>query len=62
MLGFRAEEGILQAPSKENGQLVLKKLECPNGFQSRAFKDSARGDSHRMCDQPVDFSDWLVMR
>ena len=31
-----------KAPSKENGQLVLKRPECPEGFQGRVFKDSVR--------------------
>ena len=31
-----------RAPSKENGQLVLKRPELPNGFQGRGFKGSVR--------------------
>ena len=31
-----------RAPSKENGQLVLKRPKLPNGFQGRGFKYSVR--------------------
>ena len=29
-------------PSKENGQLMLRRPKLPNGFQGRVFKDSVR--------------------
>ena len=29
-------------PSKENGQLMLKRSELPDGFQGRVFKDRVR--------------------
>ena len=35
---FRAEEGLLQGLSKENGQVVLKRPELPNDFQGTVFK------------------------
>ena len=31
---------LLQAPSKENGQLMLKRPELHDGFQGSLFKDS----------------------
>ena len=31
-----------RAPSRENGQLMLKKPEYPDGFQGRGFKGNVR--------------------
>ena len=33
---------FIAGPSKENGQLILKRPEPPDGFQERLFKDSVR--------------------
>lgn len=35
---FRAEEGLLQGLSKENGHVIPKISELPNNFQGRLFK------------------------
>ena len=43
-----------RAPRKENGQLMLKRPGLPDGFQARVFKDSVRGEGHRMHDQLVE--------
>ena len=38
--GEKKVQHLLQVPSKENGQLMLKGPELPDGFQGRVFKDS----------------------
>ena len=37
-VGKESTAFICRAPCKENGQLMLKRPELPNGFQGRAFK------------------------
>ena len=39
--------------SKQNGQLMFRRLEFPTGFQGRGFKGSMRKGGFRLCDQPV---------
>ena len=39
-----------RVPSKENGQLVLKRPKLPDGFQARVFKGNVRGESRRVYD------------
>lgn len=42
-LGYdRRKYVYYRAPIKENGQLILKRPEVPNGFQERGFKDPFR--------------------
>lgn len=50
-----------KALSKENGQLIFKRLELPTGFQGKGFKGSVRngGAGCVICTQ---FSDWLASR
>jgi len=47
-----------RAPSKENGQLVLKRPELPNAFQGRVLKATlgAKGAA------PALSANWLVVR
>ena len=33
---------FIAGPSKEYGWLILRRLELPNGFQGRVFKDKVR--------------------
>ena len=40
-----------RAPSKENGQLMFKRPKIPGSFQARVFKNSVRGEGHRIWDQ-----------
>ena len=53
MSEFRAEKGLLQGPSKENRQLVLKKTEFFNGLGGRVSKGKIWGEGCRVCDFPV---------
>lgn len=42
-----SDRGCLQqsrVPSKENGQIMCKRSELPDGFQARVFKDIVRGE------------------
>ena len=39
-----------RAPSKENGQLMLKGPKLPVGLHARVFKDNIKGKSHWVCD------------
>ena len=41
---------IYRAPSKENGQLMLKGPKLPVGLHARVFKDNIKGKSHWVCD------------
>ena len=45
---------ICRSPSKEKGQLMLKRPELPYGFQGRVFKGNIRGEGCRMPDQLLD--------
>ena len=49
-LEFGAEEGLLHGPSKENGWLLLKRPEVPNGFQGRVLKGIFWGNDFRVYD------------
>ena len=49
---------ICRAPSKGNGQLLLKRPELPDGFQGRVFK-TMFGVRAAVCGLS---SDWLVVR
>ena len=50
-------------PCRLHRQADSQPLRHQGSPQARVFKDSVRGESHRMCDQLVDlFSDWLVVR
>ena len=40
-----------RAPSKEKGQLIFKRSQIPDSFQARVFKNSVRGEGHRIRDQ-----------
>ena len=42
-----------RAPSKENGQLMLKRPKLPNGIQGRGFKVSVREGGCKVYDQLV---------
>ena len=44
---------MLQAPSKESRQLVLKKPKLPDGFQEKVVKDS-EGEGCSVWDQLMD--------
>ena len=46
-------------PGKENGQLVLKRPELPNGFQTSVLKGNIRAEG---CAVHGQFFDWLVVR
>ena len=52
MLEFETEEVYSQgqAKRKENGQLVLERPKLPGGFQVKIFKDTAGGESLRVCE------------
>ena len=43
MSEFWTEKSLLQGPSKENGQLMLKKPKLSDGFQGRVFKGKFGG-------------------
>ena len=45
---------LLQAPSKESRQLVLKRPEPSKGFQGKVSKDRLREGDYGVCDQLVD--------
>lgn len=45
---------ICRPPSKENGQLVLKRPKLPSDFQAKVFKHSVRREGLKMCDQFMD--------
>lgn len=42
---------FIAGPSKENGQLRLKRSELLGSFQERVFKDSMEGECPGVCDQ-----------
>lgn len=50
--GERNYSVYCRAPRTENGQLMLKRLELPDGMRQGFFKD--RGEGPRMCDHLVD--------
>ena len=41
---------------------MLNRPEISDGFPASVFKGNIRGEGHRVHDQPLDFSDWLVVR
>ena len=45
---------FIAGPSKEDGQLMLKRPEFPGGFQGRVFKGNIRGECCRVPDQLAD--------
>ena len=47
---FGAEKDVLQGPSKENGWLMLKRPELPDGFQGRVFMGKIWSEGSRVCD------------
>ena len=56
MLGYGAEKGLLQGPSKTYGWLILKRPKHPGKFQRRVFKGKVKERTlvtHRVCDQLV---------
>lgn len=55
IVGICEERGFCTESNKEIKQFMLKNLQLLNGFQSRVFKDSIRGEDSRMHDQFVDF-------
>ena len=50
-LWWRKVQHLLQVPSKEMGQLLLKRPQLPDGFQGRVFEDSVGRGGSQMCDQ-----------
>ena len=51
-----------RAPSKENGQLMLKRPKLPNGFQGRGFKKPVwRRGLPGAWSTHAQFSDWLAL-
>ena len=40
--------------ARRTGQLVIKRLELPDGFQARVLKGDMRGEGHRQYDQLLD--------
>ena len=42
-------------PSKENGQLMLKRAKLSDGFQGRTFGGNSSGEGCRVCGQLMDF-------
>ena len=50
----RWQGSLLQMPSKESRQLVLKKSELTEGFQGKVFKDRVRKRDCGVYDQLVD--------
>ena len=53
-LWWRKVQRLLQAPSKESRQLVLKRPQLPDGFQGKVFKHRVREGGCGVCDQLVD--------
>ena len=49
-------------PSKENGQLMLKRPKVPDGFQGRVFKGKVRERVSGCMISCGYLSDWLVVR
>ena len=47
---FGAEKGLLQGPSKENRQFMLKDPNPADGFQGRVFKGKFGGEGCRVYD------------
>lgn len=54
---------LLQEPSKEFRQLVLKRAELPSDFQGKVFKDRIeKGGSWGVSSVHGCDSDWLIMK
>ena len=54
---------IAGRPTRSPGQqLVLKMPELPYGFQESIFKGQVKEGAHKVCDQLVYNSLWLMMR
>ena len=51
-----------RAPSKENGQLMLKRPKLPDGFQGRGFKGRVREGLQGVWSARAQFLDWLASR
>ena len=50
---FGAEKGLLQGPTKENGQLMLKNAKLSDGFWGRVFIGRIWGKGCRMWNLPL---------